>query len=1023
MRQKDQASRQDRYMLLTFEESPANIKAGWKENHMTFLSELKNLQATGLTSTGGALKNAFDLLNMNRMQTGIDTYGQGRCPFYLEPSMIVVLTDGNKITSQSGVLDQLNLPMHSLVPGSELTKEPFRWDQRIFSLVLRMAGTLPPVGGPDGVPPPDVGNPLNDMCEVTGGRSYAINSQRQLLMAIENLVQSVQPGVVINFEKFGPDPPPPVGQAVGVTLMNDNDENVLRNGVTNRPSPTPFGSQSNSSQSSTGSTSSQSPPSQLPAEIKGWQSCRKLIYVQRSVVKGYSVGHWPLPESFWPDHNSPALPPRTAHPLVRFMCTDAEPMVIESLPFDKYELEPSPLTQFILARKQPTVAWQVFVANSHKNSDLGHPFGYLKASTTLTCVNLFVMPYNYPVLLPLLDDLFKQHRLKPPPEWRDKFQEYLHNMPVYYAGPLKRALQRMGAPNLVPEHLEGQCLNSAVVTQLKKLKNQAKAEFEKLCSLVGSGKRPLAESMRVTPGVQRPSGEVPKLTELKLTYSPALKDRFLSIRSELNDFSGFQIAVQKSSSVRKSAPQGDMFRNPFDIPRSQLLNQIWRMRANLLHLGTIRLQDDEALHSLPIGQMGNYQEHLKRQTPPLREIESTPVRQHMFGNPFKIDKRMMVDEADAPDPQVGLANSTSGSGPGAGPSRKRPADPLTNQGRPKRIKGPLPKDITLRPRSPSVGSCGSLSPLPSPPANPLPPSLLAGSTFISGSTPAVAVIVRLQVPSSNAMGLQQSAPAGLISIPGTNGDVKPPPSNNNNIVKPESIAVETNGCSLSTAVAPASVASSPSAAPVPVVVSQHPLMQLVHTTHPQPPSLGGGGPHGPLTSGGAPMLTGVTGGGPNAIVMSGELNLAQAGPPPNGNVVLPPQQPFARSKNKGNNKLLNGFSDDRRDIVMLSREECDRITKKAIKCIRRPGKDFSELFALLADVRGQPSFPAIVERLVIEANRFKRKNLADQLARQLSPIGSFCIPQNASHPSNNNNNNNNGSSLWRMAAAQGVVKR
>lgn len=37
-----------------------------------------------------------------------------------------------------------------------------------------------------------------------------------------------------------------------------------------------------------------------------------------------------------------------------------------------------------------------------KQNDLGQPFGYLKASTTLTCVNLFVMPYNYPVLLPLL---------------------------------------------------------------------------------------------------------------------------------------------------------------------------------------------------------------------------------------------------------------------------------------------------------------------------------------------------------------------------------------------------------------------------------------------------------------------------------------------------------------------------------------------------------------------------------------------------------------------------------------------
>lgn len=48
------------------------------------------------------------------------------------------------------------------------------------------------------------------------------------------------------------------------------------------------------------------------------------------------------------------------------------------------------------------VLCQVFVSSSGKYSELGHPFGYLKASTTLTCVNLFVMPYNYPVLLPLL---------------------------------------------------------------------------------------------------------------------------------------------------------------------------------------------------------------------------------------------------------------------------------------------------------------------------------------------------------------------------------------------------------------------------------------------------------------------------------------------------------------------------------------------------------------------------------------------------------------------------------------------
>lgn len=45
---------------------------------------------------------------------------------------------------------------------------------------------------------------------------------------------------------------------------------------------------------------------------------------------------------------------------------------------------------------------------------------------------------------------------------------------------------------------------------------------------------------------------------------------------------------------------------------------------------------------MPVSQMGNYQEYLKRIAPPLREIESTPVRQHMFGNPFKIDKVLIL---------------------------------------------------------------------------------------------------------------------------------------------------------------------------------------------------------------------------------------------------------------------------------------------------------------------------------------------------------------------------------------------
>lgn len=40
------------------------------------------------------------------------------------------------------------------------------------------------------------------------GRSYSITSHRMLQQCIDSLVQKIQHGVVINFEKVGPDPAP-----------------------------------------------------------------------------------------------------------------------------------------------------------------------------------------------------------------------------------------------------------------------------------------------------------------------------------------------------------------------------------------------------------------------------------------------------------------------------------------------------------------------------------------------------------------------------------------------------------------------------------------------------------------------------------------------------------------------------------------------------------------------------------------------------------------------------------------------
>lgn len=103
--------------------------------------------------------------------------------------------------------------MHGSSPGCELTREPFRWDQRLFSLVLRMSGQ--PAGDRDAGHVPSDNSPIDAMCEVTGGRSYSITTHRMLHQCIDSLVQKVQAGVVIHFEKVGLDPPPLINALEG----------------------------------------------------------------------------------------------------------------------------------------------------------------------------------------------------------------------------------------------------------------------------------------------------------------------------------------------------------------------------------------------------------------------------------------------------------------------------------------------------------------------------------------------------------------------------------------------------------------------------------------------------------------------------------------------------------------------------------------------------------------------------------------------------------------------------------------
>ncbi|CAK5089519.1 unnamed protein product [Meloidogyne enterolobii] len=100
-RQRDPASSGDRYMLMTFEDYPQNIKSGWKESQRIFNEQLKNLKAKGSLKFESCLDSVLRLLLVSRMQSGsgasIEAFGFGRYPSYAEHVVIIPVIDGSSL--------------------------------------------------------------------------------------------------------------------------------------------------------------------------------------------------------------------------------------------------------------------------------------------------------------------------------------------------------------------------------------------------------------------------------------------------------------------------------------------------------------------------------------------------------------------------------------------------------------------------------------------------------------------------------------------------------------------------------------------------------------------------------------------------------------------------------------------------------------------------------------------------------------------------------------------------------------
>jgi integrator complex subunit 6 len=171
------------------------VRVGWDQatNKDAFLTELKNLRATDLSDLGASLKQAFELMNQVRLPLNWDSYGLGRSPWNTNVAVCVLLTDATTLSMADGMpQDTLTIPPSSLV-GSELTLEPYRWDQRLFTVALKLPATMASGGRTQAPVPTD----LLALSEATGGMLYMPTSkpaveQRYCIVLLLCLQDSLQ---------------------------------------------------------------------------------------------------------------------------------------------------------------------------------------------------------------------------------------------------------------------------------------------------------------------------------------------------------------------------------------------------------------------------------------------------------------------------------------------------------------------------------------------------------------------------------------------------------------------------------------------------------------------------------------------------------------------------------------------------------------------------------------------------------------------------------------------------------------
>ena len=135
----------------------------------------------------------------------------------------------------------------------------------------------------------------------------------------------------------------------------------------------------------------------------------------------------------------------------------------------------------------------------------------------------------------------------------------------------------MGVPNqlaqtLIPEQTENS-LSYTIVNYLKRIKSQAKVEFDRLCNEVQTRqaqKQQQQQQSFLVSGTLSSTARLINRNQFKheLLSHPVLQKKFAYLNEQLNEFNGFVVGVEtkKSPSIKNYSALNN-YRNPFDIQR------------------------------------------------------------------------------------------------------------------------------------------------------------------------------------------------------------------------------------------------------------------------------------------------------------------------------------------------------------------------------------------------------------------------------------------------------------------------